>query len=113
MPLFGREPNVNWVDTSSVKAYLDERNEGYSFLNGREEVIKYRLGNERTAREKIYLFGGDFIAEDFPNLGYPTLSLRELELLIRAVDRDVDVKVLVKWDPSSAKLVGRIKDYVE
>lgn len=106
---------VDWTNPSSVQQFMDERSEqSYTFISGRRDLAQYRFGREKVSRDRIHLFGGDFIAEDYkiPELHMPSYQ-REMELLRRAVDRKVEVRILAKWDPSSPQLISMIKRYVD
>jgi hypothetical protein len=108
---------IDWRDTEDVleKVKIQRDKRVYCYLiESRHELQKYRLTNEFHATKSIYLFGGDFISETYPQ--YPGLSdlpEKEIKVLKKAIKRGVDVKVLAHFDQSAPPLTHAAKRYVD
>lgn len=108
---------IDWRDIEDVfeKVRIQKGKRVYCYLiRNRHDLQKYRLKSESRATKSIYLFGGDFISEAYPQ--YPGLgNLPEIEITIlkKAIKRGVDVKVLADFDQSAPLLTRAAKRYVD
>jgi len=111
--LCNNEPD--WTDISDIKNYLDKKGEtGYYFLKDRPSMCRFRLRQASVASKSIDYFTGDLIAEG----GYRLKDLRdlprlELELLEKAKARNVELRILSRWDPKSPSLTFWAGEYVK
>jgi len=114
MVLHLRNNEPDWTSITDIKDYLDEKGEtGYYFLLERPSMCRFRLRQAALSHESIDYFSGDLIAEG----GYKPKDLRglpqiELDLLKRAKARNVNVRILSRWDSKSKALTYSIGEYV-
>lgn len=113
--VFLHNNELDWTSVTDIKDYLDKKGEtGYFFLRDRLSMCRFRLRQTALSHESIDYFTGDLIAEG----GYKPQDLKdlpqlELDLLKRAKTRNVEVRILSRWDPKSPSLTYWIGEYVK
>jgi len=110
---FKKEPD--WTDTHSVEDFLKkEKFPFYSMFNDRVRLARWRIRLEQNSAENVYLFSGDHLSERLIDpQTREKLWDKEFEALTRANKYGSDIKILARWDPSSAGLIYTLKSYVD
>lgn len=110
---------IDWFDLSEIEKYLNNKNEPYVKIDKRPKLAKYRLEHEALARKSICYLMGDALFEKHPDEKYPdepelkNLFEKELDLLKKAKERKVDVKILARFDASAPNLTSLQKRYID